>query len=92
MSVVSGLGQGVALRSVGPVTSCWASSPWFRLDRFAELAGRLNQLGEGDAGCGEGGLCREPFRYGAQGVSVESQDADHRTGRKVQGFVPGSVG
>ena len=55
MSVVSGLGQGVALRSAGPITSCWTSSPWFRLDRLAELAGRLNQLGEGDAGCGEGG-------------------------------------
>ena len=92
MPIALGLSQGVALRSAGPVTSCWTSSPWFRLDRLAELAGRLNQLGEGDAGCGEVGLCREPFWYGAQGVSVKSQHADHRTGRKVQGFVPGGVG
>ena len=92
MLVALGLSQGAALRLVDPITSCWTFSPWFRLDRLAELAGRLNQLGEGDVGCGEVGLCRESFWYGAQGVSVESQDADHRTGRKVQGFVPGSVG
>ena len=44
MPIVLGLSQGAALRLVDPTTSCWTFSPWFRLDRLAELAGRLNQL------------------------------------------------
>ena len=45
MPVVLGFNQGAALRLVAPAIGCRASLPWFRLDRLAGLAGRLNQLG-----------------------------------------------